>query len=105
MPINTKPVDGKAILKKRTDLELSASQLAELIGVTNGKIYKWEGGTKPQTEKDYKRITDWLNGVNVPAKKKNTVQVIKPSNGTEDYKKKYYELLEKYTALLEKQNL
>lgn len=100
MPRNTKPVDGKAIREKREMLKLSAPQLAKLIGVTNGKIYKWEAGsTIPNTKADYNKITNWLNGVKVQ-------KVIKPSNGvpSEDWKKKYYDLLEKYTALLEKQN-
>lgn len=102
MPRNTNPVDGKAIREKREKLKLSAPQLAKLIGVTNGKIYKWEaGGTMPNTTADYKKITNWLNGTTVKVQK-----VIKPSNGvpSEDWKKKYYDLLEKYTALLEKQN-
>lgn len=92
--MNDKKIDGHAIREKRMNERLSASQLAKKIGVTNGKIYKWEGGTRPQTVEDYKIITDWLND-----------KVIKPSNGTvpsEDYKKKYYDLLEKYIALLEK---
>lgn len=109
MPRNTNPVDGKAIREKREMLKLSAPQLAKLIGVTNGKIYKWEAGsTIPNTKADYNKITNWLNGTTVKVQK-----VIKPSNGvpSEDWKKKHDEvekkyttLLEKYTALLEKQN-
>lgn len=109
--MNTKPVDGKAIRQKRMNQALSASQLAKLIGVTDGKIYKWEEGTTPRTHGDYKKITNWLNGIGPVVAQHKPVQVkkvIKPTNGTvpsEDFKKKYYDLLEKYTALLEKQNL
>lgn len=109
MPRNTNPVDGKAIRDKREKLELSAPQLAELIGVTAGKIYKWEGGAaSPNSKADYKRITDFLKGIinheklnNIlnPTKKK----AILKSNGVvkDDFKEKYYALLEKYTLLLE----
>lgn len=83
---------GKQIREKRESLKLSASMLAKILGVGKESIYKWEGGTKPSHHDMVVKIENWLNDVPQPKVIENGV----------DWQKKYYDLLEKYTALLEK---
>lgn len=84
--------EGKKLREKRESQRLSAADLAEIFGATKENVYKWETGTKPMSKVMRKKVLDYIN---------DKVSV----NGTvpyEDYKTKYYTLLEKYTALLEK---
>lgn len=98
--------DAKQLKEKRAADRLSAEKLAKMLGATKESIYKWESGTKPQSKGMNRKIQNYLNGampVNGAAetpRKKYT-----KSNGTvkeNDFKEKYYNLLEKYTILLEK---
>lgn len=79
--------DGKQLREKRESLRLSAQQLATILKTTKENIYKWEGGTKPSKHEDMISIENWLNGSRVE---------------NNDWQKKYYDLVEKYIALLEK---
>lgn len=90
---------GKEIREKRESLRMSAATLAAILKTTKENVYKWEGGTKPSKHEDVISIESWLNG---------QPETIRESNGV-DWKVKYeglqmehYELLKKYTALLEK---
>lgn len=85
--------DGKKLREKRESLRLSAAKLAKILGESKESIYKWEGGTRPSSKEIEDKIEQWMNGV-TPKVSENNV----------DYKKKYYDILEKYTALLEKNN-
>lgn len=99
---------GAAFKAKREKDDLSAQELANRLGATRASVYKWETGVIPRRKSLQKKIKDYINGVNFPEKKPG-VKKVKPkvlsSNGTvphEDFREKYYTLLEKYTALLEK---
>lgn len=54
--------NGKPIKDKRKELGLSAKELAEIIGVKEGNIYKWEKGTKPHDPENFLKIQNWLSG-------------------------------------------
>lgn len=92
--------NGKQIREKRESLKLSAPKLAKMLNTTKENIYKWEGGTVPRSLEDLTNIENWLKSGTGP-KKIEVVKVTPSSNGT-DWQKKYYDLLEKYTALLER---
>lgn len=102
-------VQGAAFKAKRKADKLSAQKLADKLGTTRENVYKWEGGTVPKSKAMQKKVRDYINGAPI-AEKKPGVKKVKPkvsssSNGTvphEDFREKYYTLLEKYTALLEK---
>lgn len=83
--------DPKKLREKRESLRLSATKLAKILKVKPGSIYKWEGGTKPSNFEELQKVESWLNGTPIP-------------KATIDWERKYYELLEKYTAELEKRN-
>lgn len=88
---------GIAFKAKREKDKLSAQKLADRLGTTRENVYKWETGTVPQSKAMQKKVLAYINGEEVQPKTS--------SNGTvphEDFKQKYYTLLEKYTALLEK---
>lgn len=87
---------GKELRAKRESLRLSAAKLATILKTTKENIYKWEGGTKPSKHEDMINIENWMNGVPEIVK-----DIPRASNGI-DWQKKYYDLLEKYTAVLEK---
>lgn len=89
---------GKQIRDKRKSLGLSAEKLSKILKVSRENIYKWEGGTLPRNPEEFMRVQSWLG--DVPEEPK-TKTVKSESNGI-DYKEKYYSLLEKYNALLEK---
>lgn len=82
---------GKQIREKRTNEGLSASGLAVILETTKENVYKWEGGTVPMKKRDRDKIESWLNGAAPKIE----------SNGI-DWQKKYYDLLERYNAALEK---
>lgn len=93
--------DAKQLKEKRAADKISASQLAELLGrgASKENVYKWENGVvRPSSEGMSKKIQNYINGV------KPKQKAPKPTNGAvhkDDFKEKYYTLLEKYTALLE----
>lgn len=92
--------DAKQLKEKRAADRLSAEKLAKLLGTTKENIYKWETGTKPMQNGMYKKVQDYIKGVQPEPKK----TVLPETNGTvkeNDFKEKYYNLLEKYTILLE----
>lgn len=102
---------GKQIRDKRESLKLSAAKLAKLLNTTKENVYKWEGGTVPRTLEHETNIENWLKNGTVPKRRKKieslnvkqvSVKQITPSSNGVDWQKKYYDLLEKYTALLEK---
>lgn len=95
--------DAKQLKEKREADGLSAEKLANILGTTKENIYKRESGTKPMQNGMYKKVEEYLNGVKPQPKK----ILLSETNGTikdyinQDYKEKYFVLLEKYTALLE----
>lgn len=96
-PIATTWTGAEFKAKRKLDGH-SAEKLAKLLGTSKENVYKWEGTTKPQTKAMIKKVQDYINGVEPKQK------APKPTNGAvhkDDYKEKYYTLLEKYTALLE----
>lgn len=88
--------DAKQLKEKREADGLSAEKLANILGTTKENIYKWESGTKPMQNGMFQKVQDYINGTQKSVKVNGTVK--------EDYKEKYFVLLEKYTALLEKRN-
>lgn len=104
---------GKEIYDKRISLGWSAEDLATRLStkektVSKENVFKWEQGTKPSHHETFKRIEEWLASDKEKPKdgKKKLGRISKPPiekiplNGV-DFKAKYYDLLEKYTALLE----
>lgn len=112
--------EAKQLKEKRAKDKISASQLARSLGKGASKenVYKWENGVvRPKSKWMGRKIQSYLKG-NIPIvaptpigrKKKKPVKIKQPTpqpiktNGTvkkDEYKEKYYTLLEKYTALLE----
>lgn len=89
---------GAQLKAKRDQDKLSAEKLGKMMGTSKENIYKWEGVTKPHSKAMIKKVQDYINGVQPKQK------APKPTNGTlnkDEYREKYYALLEKYTILLE----
>lgn len=91
--------DTKKIREKREALGISGEDLAKQFGMGKESLYKMElDGHKPRNSKVRKKIKDWL-GEDVFIKRitpRKTNGIVK-----DDFKEKYYALLEKYTLLLE----
>lgn len=79
-------VKGELIREKRKLLGLSAEELAVILRVTEGKIYKWEKGHKPSDPQEYLRLMEWMGKEleNVPPATEPT-QNSNISNHTEEY--------------------
>lgn len=103
---------GKEIYEKRIKLGWSAQDLAKRLEAKISNVYKWEQGMKPSDHDMVVKIQDWLKSEKEKTiKKKRTigkhrqgvvkVNPIVETNGV-DWKSKYYELLPKYVAALEK---
>lgn len=60
-------IKGPDIKEKRKALGLTVSQLADNIGVSKANLYKWEKGHIPSNPEDYRKLEQWMNGMeNVP---------------------------------------
>lgn len=94
--VKTPTWDAASLKAKREKDGLSAEKLANILGASKENIYKWESGTVPHNKAMQKKIGDYINGVQPEMK------VVKTNGHTDDFKEKYYTLLEKYTALLER---
>lgn len=57
------PTLAERLISKRTKLNLSATQVAELINVPRDSIYKWEKGTRPVGDKTNKKLESFINGL------------------------------------------
>lgn len=96
--VKTPTWDAASLKAKREKDGLSAEKLANILGASKENIYKWESGTVPNSKAMVKKVQDYLNGFEPKQKPAKTNGVVKK----DDFKEKYYTLLEKYTALLEK---
>lgn len=92
--------DAASLKAKREKDGLSAEKLANILGASKENIYKWESGTKPHSKGMDRKIQAYINGI-----KPEQMKVDKTNGAIKnDYKEKYYTLLEKYTALLEQKS-
>lgn len=80
-------VEGIEIRKRRKGLGLSAKELADILGVKEANIYKWEKGHKPNNPEEYLLLQRWLNGKfeNVPHEKGRNLSTEGLSLTVDDY--------------------
>lgn len=51
---------GPKLKAKRKELELTVTKLAKILNIPEGRIYKWEKGTKPSDTDDMKKVMDFI---------------------------------------------
>lgn len=82
---------GERLKKRRVELRISVTKLAEMLNIPRERIYKWERGTRPSTLEDHQKIDAFLSN-NLESYK--SLEEPQEPYGI-DYKAKYIELLEK----------
>lgn len=94
--------DTKKIREKREAKGISGEVLAKQFGMSKESFYKMETeGHKPRDKKVRAKLQEWLGYDIFTQRRKKKVAVKTNGIVKDDFKEKYYALLEKYTLLLE----
>lgn len=83
---------GNQIREKRKREGLTVRQLADILNVSEGSLYKWEKGVRPNNLEDYSKVENWLAKENVTGGEKPYIKMrLEAKNFLHEKRVPYYD--------------